>query len=240
VGTLNGVSIRTRRWANERIAVLVGLGLASVLCLALEFVREAHYHGYGMRFMVWNLVLAWVPLLLAVLIYDRYRLGRPLLRLAPWALLWLLFLPNAPYTLTDFIHLAPGRAAPLWYDGAMISAFAWTGLLLGFVSIYLVQAVVRHRFGSAVSWCGVFGVFALVSVGVYLGRFKRWNSWDLLVRPGRRLAQVAAHLSDPTALGRAMALTLVFTGLLTAAYFAFYVLVGVRLENVARPNAGRE
>jgi uncharacterized membrane protein len=234
------VSIRTRRWANERIAVLAGLGLASALCVALELLREAHYHGIGLRFMLWNLFLAWIPLLVALLIYDRYRQGARLSRLAPWALLWLLFLPNAPYLLTDFIHLAPGRVAPLWFDGAELSAFAWTGLLLGFVSTYLVHAVARHRFGPRPAWCGVFCVFALVSAGVYLGRFKRWNSWDLLVKPGRRIAQLYAHLSDPAALARASMITLLFAALLTTAYFVFYILVGARLGNVARPNARRE
>ena len=234
------MSIRPRRWANERVAVLVGLGLASVLCVGLELVREVHYGGIGLRFMLWNLFLAWIPLLLALLIYDRYRDGARLIRLAPWAVLWLLFLPNAPYTLTDFIHLAPGRAAPLWFDGAELSAFAWTGLLVGFVSVYLVHAVARHRFGPRVAWAGVFVVFALVSAGVYLGRFKRWNSWDLIFKPGRRLAQLYAHLGDPAAVARASLLTLLFAALLTTAYLVFYVLVGVRLGSVARPNTGRE
>jgi len=234
------VTLRTRRFANERVAVLVGLGVASALCVALELLREVHYGGVELRFMLWNLFLAWIPLLLGLLIYDRYKLGTPLLRLAPWALFWLLFLPNAPYTVTDFIHLAPGRVAPLWFDGATLSAFAWTGLLLGFVSIYLVHAVARHRFGPRVAWCGVFAVFALVSAGVYLGRFLRWNSWDLVLQPGRRLAQLSGHLTDPVSVARAGALTLLLTCLLTAAYFSFYVLVGVRLGNVARPPAHRK
>jgi uncharacterized membrane protein len=224
------VPLRTRRYANERVAVLAALGIASVFCVLLEGFRELHYQGAGLRFMLWNLILAWVPLVLALLVYDRYRTGTPVVRLVPWAVLWLLFLPNAPYTTTDFVHLAPGRLAPLWYDGLLLSAFAWTGLLLGFISIYLVHAVARHRFGPRAAWYGVVGSFALASVGVYLGRFKRWNSWDLLVQPGKRFGQLAAHLTDPVSLARATALTVALTCLLTAAYFSFYVLVGVRLN----------
>ncbi len=145
-------------------------------------------------------------------------------------MLWLLFLPNAPYIVTDFVHLSRVSRAPLWLDGVEVSAFAWTGMLLGFVSLYLVHAVARHRFGAAAGWVGVFGVLGLVSVGVYLGRVKRWNSWDMLTQPGARLAQLHAHLADPASLARAAAVTVAVTVLLTAAYLVFYVLMAVRLE----------
>jgi uncharacterized membrane protein len=115
-----------------------------------------------------------------------------------------------------------------------MSAFAWTGMLLGFVSLYLVHAVARHRFGAIVGWCGVLAALALVSAGVYLGRVKRWNSWDLLTQPGAKLAQLHAHLADPASLGRAAGATLAMTALLTLAYFVFYVLMGARLEAEAR------
>jgi uncharacterized membrane protein len=230
------MALRTRRHPNERLVVLAGLGVASALCLALELFREHHYGAYDFRFLVWNLILAWIPLLLALLVYDRYRRGRPLLVLAPALALWLLFLPNAPYIVTDFVHLSATSPAPLWLDGVELSAFAWTGMLLGFVSLYLVHAVGRHRFGASTSWVGVLGVLTLVGVGVYLGRVKRWNSWDLLTQPGARLAQLHAHLGDPASLTRAVGISLGVTCLLAAAYLVFYVLMGVRLEtSAARP-----
>jgi uncharacterized membrane protein len=224
------VSLRTRRHPNERLVVLAGLGVASALCVGLELYREHHYGAFGFRFLVWNLFLAWIPLLLGLLVYDRYRRGTPLLVLAPALALWLLFLPNAPYIVTDFVHLSASSPAPLWLDGVELSAFAWTGMLLGFVSLYLVHAVARHRLGAAPSWAGVLCVLALISAGVYLGRVKRWNSWDLLTQPGARLAQLHAHLGDPAALTRAAGITLAVTCLLAAAYLVFYVLMGVRLE----------
>jgi len=118
----------------------------------------------------------------------------------------------------------------LVFDGVTLSAFGWTGLLLGFVSIYLMHAVARHRFGARAAWYGVFVVFGLVSAGIYLGRVMRWNSWDLIVQPGRRIAELAAHMTDPGAVARATAITLVCAAALTVAYFVFYVLVGVRLN----------
>jgi len=228
------MDLRNRRSANERLVVLAGLGVASALCLGLELVREHRYGAYDFRFLIWNLILAWIPLLIALIVYDRYRRGRPLLLLAPALVLWLLFLPNAPYIVTDFVHLSAGSPAPLWLDGVEVSAFAWTGMLLGFVSLYLVHAVARHRLGAVPSWIGVLGVLALISVGVYLGRAKRWNSWDLLTQPGARLAQLHAHLGDPASLTRAVGISLAVTCLLAAAYLVFYVLMAVRLEPVAR------
>jgi uncharacterized membrane protein len=223
------VSLRTRRFPNERLVVLVGLGGASALCLALEFARE-HRYSLDFRFLVWNLFLAWVPLVLALFVYDAYRRGRSLLWLAPALVLWLLFLPNAPYIVTDFVHLSARTQAPLWFDGVELSAFAWTGMLLGFVSLYLVHAVLRDRFGAVAAWLVVLGVLALSSVGVYLGRVKRWNSWDLLTQPGQKLAELQAHAVDPAGLAQAIAISLGVTALLAAAYLVFYVLMGARIQ----------
>jgi uncharacterized membrane protein len=232
------MGLRTRRFANERLVVLVALGVASALCLGLELVREQHFGAMGFRFLLWNLILAWIPMLLVLVVYDRYRRGTALTRLAPLAALWLLFLPNAPYIVTDFVHLSASTPAPLWFDGVELSAFAWTGMLLGFVSLYLMHAVARHRFGGSIGWLGVLVVLALVSAGVYLGRVKRWNSWDLLTQPGSMLAQLHAHLADSASLGRAIGATLAMTLLLALAYVVFYVLMGARLEAVrARPAA---
>jgi uncharacterized membrane protein len=231
------MDLRTRRSPNERLVVLAGLGVASALCLGLELVREHRYGAYDFRFLIWNLILAWIPLLLALLVYDRYRRGRSLLVLAPALVLWLLFLPNAPYIVTDFVHLSAGSPAPLWLDGVEVSAFAWTGMLLGFVSLYLVHAVARHRLGAVPSWIGVLCVLGLVGVGVYLGRVKRWNSWDLLTQPGARLAQLHAHLGDPASLTRAVGISLAVTCLLAAAYLVFYVLMAVRLDAPATRRA---
>jgi uncharacterized membrane protein len=226
--------MRTRRFANERLVVLASLGLASLVCVGLEFVRELHFQNQGFRFLLWNLALAWIPLLIALGVYDRYRRGTRLSILVPGALVWLLFLPNAPYIVTDFIHLAPAPRTPLWFDGIVLSAFAWNGILLGFVSLYLVHAVARHRFGVRWGWTIAFGSLGLASAGVYLGRFLRWNSWDLLLRPGQRLAQLAPALTEASALTHAATVTLLFTTLLAATYLAFYALVGLPFDAARR------
>jgi uncharacterized membrane protein len=224
------VTLRKRRFPNERLFVLLGLAGASAVALALEAVRERHYGATDFRFLVWNLILAWVPFVLALVVYDRYRRRGTVLRLAPALALWLLFLPNAPYIVTDFVHLSADTRASLWLDGVELSAFAWTGMLLGFVSLYLVHAVVRHRFGALAGWGVALCALALASVGVYLGRVKRWNSWDVLTQPGTKLAELHAHIGDPAALAKALSITVGVTLLLAAAYVVFYVLMGARIE----------
>jgi uncharacterized membrane protein len=145
-------------------------------------------------------------------------------------LLWLLFFPNAPYMLTDFIHVGESPSVPLWYDALMLSSFAWTALLLGFASLYLVQMIVRSVVGAAWSWAVVVLVLALASFGVYLGRFVRFNSWDALLRP-RRVAHVISHqLEDPFRHPRLVAVLVVLTSFLLIAYLVVYAFAELRLE----------
>ena len=204
--------------------------MASLLCLALELVRELHFGLPGLRFLLWNLFLAWIPLLLALATYDGERRGRPLRSLLLPGLGWLLFLPNAPYIVTDFVHLAPRPPAPLWFDATMLASFAATGVLLGFISLYLVQAAVQRRLGAGAGWATALGALALGSAGIYLGRVGRWNSWDLILEPGSRLSELATRLLNPVGLSRAAAIVAVLAALQALTYAGFYALIGLRSE----------
>ena len=144
--------------------------------------------------------------------------------------LWLIFFPNAPYMLTDFIHLGKSESAPVWYDALMLSSFAWTALLLGFASLYLVQLVARRVVGLAWSWVGVAGALALASFGVYLGRFVRFNSWDVLVRPGRVLDVISNQIENPLRHPLMIAVLLALTAFLLVGYTVLYAFAGMRLE----------
>ena len=181
------------------------------------------------RFLVWNLVLAWVPLLLALATYRTAMQGRKAGTVA-LAVAWLLFFPNAPYVLTDFVHLGnDGSAAPLWYDALMIASFAWTALLIGLGSLYVMQVTVRYRLGAMWSWLLVAGALLLASFGVYLGRFVRFNSWDALVRPGRVAHVIATQLENPIHHPRLVGALVILTAFLTVAYAILYAIAGLEL-----------
>jgi len=210
----------------RRTLAIVTLLASSALCVATVQIRTHETGDPYYRFLVWNLILAWVPLVFAIAAYARARRGvDPLV--AVLLVPWLLFFPNAPYLLTDFIHLGEGPA-PLWYDALMLSAFAWTGLLLGFGSLYLVQMILRRAFGSAVAWLGVLGALGLASVGVYVGRFIRFNSWDALLHPVR-VADVLQEQLSAVPMRMAEAL-LALTAFLLVGYLAVYSFTDLKLE----------
>lgn len=211
------------------LLTILALLVASALCVATLELRIARTDDPFYSFLVWNLFLAWVPFVLALAAYLRAR--RRLDALAVVLLvLWLLFFPNAPYLLTDFIHLDSRPTAPVWYDALMLSAFAWTALLLGFASLYLVQLIARRALGRAASWVVVVGALALGSFGVYLGRFVRFNSWDALVRPGRVLDVVRTRLESPLENPQMVAALVALTVFLLVGYGVLYGFASMRLE----------
>jgi uncharacterized membrane protein len=167
---------------------------------------------YG--FLAWNLFLAWIPLLLAAAVVAAAKSGRPISG-ALLLVLWLLFFPNAPYVVTDFVHLRQIGGMPRWFDVLMLGSFATSALALGFVSLYLIQELIRSRFGAVWSWAGALTALALSGVGIYLGRVYQLNSWDVL-QPERLFSALADR--DPLTLGHGARLTLLLTCLLAAAY----------------------
>lgn len=219
-----------RRLSNRRVATIFALVLASGLCVLLLTAREWHTGTNGYRFLVWNLLLAWIPFLLSLLLYDAFQRGRSRAGVVLVGALWLLFLPNAPYMVTDLVHLGEIPGAPLWFDGAMISAFAATGLLLGLGSVILVHAVALRVLGRLLGWLALLPVLGLCSFGVLLGRFGRLNSWDVLVRPARLGDLLAVRLADPLGNGRAVAAAIAYTAFLALAYLVLYTLSSLRLE----------
>src|SRR5215207_4955030 len=141
--------------------------------------------------------LAWIPFLLSLCVAAVHGRGgpRPLL----WVLGagWLLFLPNAPYILTDFIHLGKVGGVPLWFDTALIGTFAAAGLALGLGSLLVVHHVVEARAGRVVGWAVAVSSLVLSAIGIYLGRFARFNSWDVVTDPHDLVPLVLQRLADP-------------------------------------------
>lgn len=195
-----------RTFAGSSGRSVLALGMATATCLGLALARPILWtdrHALP-RFLVWNLFLAWVPLLFALAL-DRLaarapgpvenRAGRRLLA-AGCAAGWFFFFPNAPYLVTDLIHLQPRPPVPMWFDALMLMNFAWTGLLLGYGSLFLTERLVRARVGRPAGYAFATAALALASFGVHLGRFGRWNSWDVIRRPGS-LLRASLRNADP-------------------------------------------
>jgi uncharacterized membrane protein len=208
--------------SHRRLAILASLAGLSGLVVAMVSVRVVYSGNSENAALVWNLFLAWIPFGLALQVYEGYRRGAARLYLLLGGVLWLLFFPNAPYIVTDFKWLRDSTGAPIWYDVVLISAGAWAGLLLGFISLYLMQAVVRRALGALNAWLFVLFALVLSSFGIYLGRFQRSNSWDVFVRPRTFAGDVWTRLGNPDEYARVVAVTVLFTAFLAATYLVFY------------------
>jgi uncharacterized membrane protein len=207
-----------------KVAVFALMTAASGVCILLvmariEYSDERRYTG-----LVWNLFLAWIPFVLSYMAYALSWRKMLLYAAIPlMAILWLVFFPNAPYILTDLQHLArESNNAPLWYDVIMLVWFSWTGLLLGLISLYFMHEIVQRAFGRAAGWAFILIVSGLGSFGVYLGRFVRLNSWDILQDTRELAVSVLGLVIDPSL--RLLAFTSLFTVFYLFVYLTLYSL----------------
>ncbi|MEM0963986.1 MAG: DUF1361 domain-containing protein [Bacteroidota bacterium] len=215
----------------RRLRLAVALASwAGVLVLIRLFLSGS---PFGL-FLAWNLVLAAVPLAISTAVVHLDRQGTRWPALVALGAVWLLFLPNAPYILTDLVHLRDRPPVPYWYDLGMLLSAAGVGLLSGYVSLADIHHVVARRVGPRVAWALAVGVLFLSGFGIYLGRELRWNSWDVVTAPGALLADIAARVLDPLAHPSTVATTLVFGGMLTVGYVALRALAAPAEPSVAQ------
>lgn len=206
------------------------MALSSALAVVLLAMRVAWTHERAYLFLVWNLFLAWVPYGCAIAIRALHRRGGSGLALVPYFVLWLGFLPNAPYLVTDLIHLRFRLGAPVWFDSVMLAAFAWAGVGLGTASLRICTRVVRVRAGALAVFAFTPFVALATGFGIYLGRFLRLNTWDVATRPGTVLAQTLSPFVDPFGHVHAWTVTLTF-----ALFFAVASIVSNSTGSAERP-----
>jgi uncharacterized membrane protein len=209
------------RWEalQRRIPLMVVLVASSALSVTLFALRSMHIGAPVYFFLNWNLFLAWLPLLAASVAWLlQGDAQRPRLRVVPVLVLWLLFFPNAPYIVTDLMHLKPHEGVPLWFDVIMLTSYAWNGLMVGFVSLWIVQGLLTRWFGFAAGWLGALTALGLAAFGVYLGRFERWNSWDVFTQPNLLFRQILNGILNPADNLNAIVITLIFCGMLVVMY----------------------
>lgn len=207
---------------------LIALTLLTGVCFTLATTRGLTTGNWWFFiFLMWNLFLAWFPLGVMLVLRDLRAtglLGRGQRnRTVSWLMvgLWLLFMPNAPYIITDLFHLRMTDGDLVWFDTLMIFVGALTGLLAGLYSTLLAHRTVRTLAGSLPAWLFVMACQGLAGFGIYLGRYIRWNSWSVLTQPMILTRSLWTSLHDP--LAQKVALTYGF-GLATL-YVAFYIYV---------------
>ena len=189
-----------QRFTKARNQFALALLAASGASVGLFLYGAYRNHSWEFAYFIWNLFLAWLPLLFAVWLLS-------ILRRKLWSsweavaasVLWLLFLPNSFYMVSDFIHLDEVRRSDVVYDAVVFTSFIFVGVFLGLSSLYLVHQEFRKRFTRVGSTAWLAAIFLLCGFAIYLGRDLRWNSWDVLTNPGGLLFDISDRLVHPSA-----------------------------------------
>jgi len=220
--------VRWRLSSGERITMsLIGLSAVSIV---LFFAGALANHSLEFSYLIWNLILAWVPLVLVLLLLQslKVRLWSDWLSLL-LTIVWLLMLPNSFYMISDFMHVQDVVRNDLLYDVVMFTSFIIAGVLLGFSSLYMVHVELRKRITARSANICISVILLLCSYAIYLGRDLRWNSWDVLTNPAGVLFDVSDHIINPMQSGAMYTTTVSFFILLGSLY-----IVGWQVADAAQ------
>ena len=200
--------------SNEVNRMLTASMIFSTALVAARAVYTGHFTYAG---LIWNLFLAWLP----------YMISSRLLQVASninkWTLLlvafvWLLFIPNTFYILTDLFHLSEHKNAPNWFDLSLIISFAWNGLLLGLLSVRQMEKTVQRYMSERNELLFVYPIMWLNALGVYIGRYLRYNSWDIITNPFGLSSDILKMIGHPLHYKYAWGMVACFSVFMTLAY----------------------
>ncbi len=210
---------------NPRLRLLALLAASMAFSVLMSVFRIWHSQTLTYAFLVWNLFLAAIPYGISTVLVEIEGVRKRQLLFWIGIGLWLLFLPNAPYIFTDLFHLRPRNDVPLWFDLLLLLSFAWNGIILGYLSLFDMQELVAPKLGKRFTWFSVFGILFLCAFGVYLGRYLRWNSWDLFFNPMPLLTDIVDRFLHPFTHLQTWGLTLGYGTFLVFGYLTLRVLI---------------
>lgn len=205
--------------------VLSALVAANGVTVLLFILRSVESQTDRYWFLLWNLFLAWLPLLFAYWLMRRLRTSGWL----SWqniilSLLWLGFLPNSFYLVSDLIHLHETGEVSLLYDIVMFTSFIFNAYIAGFMSLYLIHCELVRRMTYRKAYLTIAGVLLACGFAIYLGRSLRWNSWDVLINPAGILFDVSDRVVNPAAHPQSFVTTVTFFLLLMSTYAVIWEL----------------
>lgn len=210
----------------HEVRYLVGVSTATLVSVGLLIVESIVDGNLIHSYLLWNLFLAWLPLLLS------YRLQGVLTRKvwSSWegllvTVAWIAFLPNSFYMVSDFIHLAELSGDQLLWGAVVFSSFVFTSLLLGVASLYMVHKELLKRLYPRTAGTIVAGLLLLASAAIYAGRDLRWNSWDVILNPFGLLFDISERVIHPSEYMQVLSVIVPFFVLLTMVYFVAWQLL---------------
>ena len=171
--------------------------MLSLFCIGTSLFRRYYSGNWSFFFLNWNLFLAFVPWALTTISFIKPKIQSSFFSIVILLVFWLMFFPNAPYIITDLFHLRVIKSMPIWYDTLMILSYAWTGMLFGFLSLLDIEEILKRKLPRALVACiSVFLLF-VGSFGIYIGRYLRWNTWDLFTRTSEVLTDIGDRFVNP-------------------------------------------
>jgi len=188
-------------------------------CFLLLLARMTYTDSSKFAFLVWNLFLAFVPFCISQQLYKKPNwLAAKWKQVITW-LVWLVFIPNTFYVITDLFHLYDSAAVPQWYDLLLIFSFAWNALLLGIVSVRQMEKLATAIIPSRLDYAFIYPLMFLNALGVYIGRFLRYNSWDVISNPFDLMGDMLRMLLHPLHYKAAWGMIMTYSIFLSLLYF---------------------
>ena len=182
-------------------------------------IRSIYAGNFDYLFLAWNIFLAWVPFAISALF-------KTILQEKKWKQVllfcsWFIFFPNALYIVTDLIHLDLDSNIPKWFDAVLIFSSSIIGLIMAFISVFRVENYLANIFGRKKVDKIMPAILFFGSFGVYLGRFLRWNSWDIIRNPLGLLSTIARQFIFPLTHIRTWGIT----GILSVLFYLIYLSI---------------
>lgn len=203
--------------SNRKINIV--LALFTIYSLILLVIRAKLTNTIYLFFLVWNLFLAFVPYFFISYLSTQILIQENKFKTLSLLFLWLLFLPNSFYILTDLIHLSQSSSHLFWFDLVVISSYALIGFTLGIISLTEFENILKAYTSPLIVNLLMPIICFLCGLGIYLGRILRFNSWDIISNPFEIIRGMFVTLSSAHAL-------------LFSFYFGVYIYLFLSLKKI--------
>lgn len=206
--------------------VIYALGISSLVSVVLFFVEGIEYHSLYFWFLLWNLLLALiVPLLAWWLSFNLKKhawlhFSNILLTIA-----WLVFLPNSFYIASDLIHAQEVASINLLFNYVFILSCIFNGFIAGYISVYMIHCQLLKRIYYRYAHVIIAMIFVLCGFAIYMGRYLRWNSWDIVSRPAGILFDLSSTIVSPSSHPGVLQTTLIFFALIGSIYVVIWQII---------------